>query len=75
MVKEDLSGREFLIKASNFIGNRTKHRRNEAETVGPTFRMKLPESAGVEDLLAKLDIEAPIGLDDYLKGFEVFRDK
>jgi hypothetical protein len=27
------------------------------------------------DLLAKLDIEAPIGLDDYLKGFEVFRDK
>ena len=27
------------------------------------------------DLLAKLGIEAPIGLDDYLKGFNVFRDK
>jgi len=27
------------------------------------------------DLLAKLGIEAPIELDDYLKGFEVFKDK
>ena len=27
------------------------------------------------DLLAKLGIEAPIELDDYLKGFEVFTDK
>ena len=27
------------------------------------------------DLLAKLGIEAPIELDDYLKGFNVFRDK
>jgi hypothetical protein len=27
------------------------------------------------NLLAKLGIEAPIELDDYLKGFEVFRDK
>ena len=27
------------------------------------------------DLLAKLGIEAPIVLEDYLKGFEVFRDK
>jgi hypothetical protein len=27
------------------------------------------------DLLAKVGIEAPIGLDDYLKGFEVLRDK
>lgn len=26
-------------------------------------------------LLAKLGIEAPMELDDYLKGFEVFRDK
>jgi hypothetical protein len=27
------------------------------------------------DLLAKFGIEAPIELEDYLKGFEVFRDK
>ena len=27
------------------------------------------------DLFAKLGIEAPIELDDYLKGFNVFRDK
>ena len=27
------------------------------------------------DLLAKLGIEAPIEFEDYLKGFEVFRDK
>jgi hypothetical protein len=27
------------------------------------------------DLLAKLGIEAPIELDDYLKGFNVLRDK
>jgi len=27
------------------------------------------------DLLAKLGIEAPIELEDYLKGFNVFRDK
>ena len=27
------------------------------------------------DLLTKLGIEAPIELDDYLKGFEIFRDK
>jgi hypothetical protein len=27
------------------------------------------------DLLAKLGIEAPIEIDDYLKGFDVFRDK
>jgi len=27
------------------------------------------------DLLAKFGIEAPIELDDYLKGFEAFRDK
>jgi len=27
------------------------------------------------DLLAKLGIEAPIELGDYLKGFDVFRDK
>ncbi len=26
------------------------------------------------DLLAELGIEAPIGFDDYLKGFEVFKD-
>ena len=26
------------------------------------------------DLLAKLGIEAPIELEDYLKGFNVFRD-
>ena len=31
--------------------------------------------SGTIDLLAKLGIEAPIKLDDYLKGFEVFRDK
>lgn len=27
------------------------------------------------DLLAKLGMEAPIELDDYLKGFEAFRNK
>jgi hypothetical protein len=27
------------------------------------------------DLLAKLGIEAPIELEDYLKGFSVFKDK
>ena len=27
------------------------------------------------DLLAELGIEAPIELEDYLKGFEVFKDK
>jgi hypothetical protein len=27
------------------------------------------------DLLAELGIEAPIEFEDYLKGFEVFRDK
>lgn len=27
------------------------------------------------DLLAKLGIEAPIEFEDYLKGFEVFKDK
>ena len=27
------------------------------------------------DLLAKFGIEAPIELEDYLKGFDVFRDK
>lgn len=27
------------------------------------------------DMLAELGIGAPIGFDDYLKGFEVFRDK
>jgi hypothetical protein len=27
------------------------------------------------DLLAKLGIEAPIELEDYLKGFNVFKDK
>jgi hypothetical protein len=27
------------------------------------------------DLLAELGIEAPIELGDYLKGFDVFRDK
>jgi len=27
------------------------------------------------DLLAKLGIEAPIELEDYLKGFDVFRHK
>ena len=27
------------------------------------------------DLLSKLGIEAPIEFDDYLKGFEVFKDK
>lgn len=27
------------------------------------------------DLLAKLGIEAPIEVDEYIKGFEVFRDK
>ena len=27
------------------------------------------------DLLSKLGIEAPIEYDDYLKGFEVFKDK
>ncbi len=26
------------------------------------------------DLLAELGIESPIGFDDYLKGFEVFKD-
>jgi hypothetical protein len=27
------------------------------------------------DLLAKLGIDAPIELEDYLKGFDIFRDK
>jgi len=27
------------------------------------------------DMLAELGIGSPIGFDDYLKGFEVFRDK
>jgi hypothetical protein len=27
------------------------------------------------DLLAKFGIEAPIEIEDYLKGFDVFRDK
>ncbi len=27
------------------------------------------------DMLAELGIEAPIGFDDYLKGFDIFMDK
>lgn len=31
--------------------------------------------SGAIDLVTELGIEAPIGFEDYLKGFEVFKEK
>ena len=42
------------------------------ESLAKKLDMSISEAI---ELLAKLGIEAPIGLDDYLKGFNVFRDK
>ena len=42
------------------------------ETLGKKLDVSISEAI---DLLAKHGIEAPIELEDYLKGFNVFKDK